>query len=45
MVRMGVAADPEEVKRALARHFGRLFDFEMRSERRAEMPELTGAMK
>jgi lipoyl(octanoyl) transferase len=38
MERMGVAADPEDVKRALARHFGKLFDFEMR----VETPELTG---
>ena len=45
MERRGVAADPEDVKLALARHFGRLFDFEMLTERRAEMPELTGAMK
>ncbi len=41
MERMQVNADPEAVKRALARHFGRLFDFEMR----VETPELTGAMK
>ena len=38
MERMGVDADPEEVKRTLARHFGKLFDFEMR----VETPELTG---
>jgi lipoyl(octanoyl) transferase len=41
MERMGVQADPEEVKRALARHFGTLFDFEMR----VQAPELTGAMR
>jgi len=41
MERMGVQADPEDVKRVLARHFGRLFGFEMR----AQMPELTGAMR
>jgi len=40
MERMGVMADPEDVKRALARHFGRIFDFEMSG---AEM--LTGAMR
>jgi lipoyl(octanoyl) transferase len=41
MERMGVQADPEDVKRALARHFGRLFDFEMR----VQVPELTGALR
>ena len=41
MERMGVRADPEDVKRALARHFGGLFDFDMR----VQTPELTGAMK
>jgi lipoyl(octanoyl) transferase len=41
MERLGVTADPEDVKRALARHFGRLFEFEMR----AEMPEFTGALR
>jgi len=41
MERLGVQADPEEVKRALSRHFGRLFEFEMR----AEMPEFTGALR
>jgi lipoyl(octanoyl) transferase len=50
MERMGVQADPEDVKRALARHFGRAFDFEMRDfEMRsgipAETPELTGALR
>ena len=30
MERLGVVADPEDVKRALVRHFGRLFGFEMR---------------
>jgi lipoyl(octanoyl) transferase len=29
MERLGVMADPEDVKRSLARHFGQLFDFEM----------------
>ena len=41
MERMGVRANPEDVKRALARHFGALFDFEMR----VQTPELTGAMR
>lgn len=41
MERLGVQADPEDVKRRLARHFGRLFDFEMR----AETPEFTGALR
>jgi lipoyl(octanoyl) transferase len=41
MERLGVPADQEDVKRALARHFGRLFEFEMR----AEMPEFTGALR
>ncbi len=41
MERLGVQADPEDVKRVLARHFGHCFDFEMR----AQMPELTGATK
>ena len=41
MEKLCVKADPEDVKRALARHFGKLFDFEIRSE----MAELTGAMK
>jgi lipoyl(octanoyl) transferase len=45
MEQLGVQADPEDVKRALARHFGRLFDFEMRHEAYAPMPELTGAMR
>ena len=40
MERLGVVADPEDVKRALARHFGRAFDFEMRN---SEM--LTGALR
>ena len=39
MERLGVMADPEDVKRTLARHFGRLFDFEMCSEM------LTGALR
>jgi len=41
MERLGVQTDPEAVKSALARHFGRVFDFEMQ----AAMPELTGAMR
>jgi len=41
MERLGVPADAEDVKRALSRHFGRLFEFEMR----AEMPEFTGALR
>ena len=45
MEQLGVQADPEDVKRALARHFGRLFDFEMRADAAAETPELTGAMR
>jgi lipoyl(octanoyl) transferase len=46
MERLGVVAKAEEVKRALARHFGRAFGFEMQdSEMRAATPELTGAMR
>ena len=46
MERMGVHADGEDVKRVLARHFGRIFDYEMRWEARpAETPELMGAMR
>jgi lipoyl(octanoyl) transferase len=41
MERMGVQADPEDVKRALVQHFGRLFDFEIQ----AVTPELTGALR
>ena len=41
MERLGVQADPEAVKSALALHFGRAFDFEIT----AEMPQLTGAMR
>jgi len=44
MERLGVQADPEDLKRALARHFGRVFDFEM-SGIAAETPELTGALR
>ena len=33
MERMGVQVNPEDVRGALARHFGRLFGFEMRWER------------
>jgi lipoyl(octanoyl) transferase len=45
MERLGVKADPEAVKRALARHFGRLFDFEIRFKTKVATPELTGAMR
>ena len=45
MERLGVQADPEDVKRVLARHFGECFDFEMRSGIPAETPELTGALR
>jgi lipoyl(octanoyl) transferase len=37
MERLGVRADAEDVKRELARHFGKIFDFEMQAE-----PALTG---
>ena len=40
MERLGVTADPEDVKRALARHFGRLFEFEM-----SDFEMLTGALR
>ncbi len=46
MERMGMQADPNELKRALARHFGRIFDFEMLDiEIPAATPELTGALR
>jgi len=32
MAELGVQADPEDVKAALARHFGKTFDFEMQAE-------------
>jgi lipoyl(octanoyl) transferase len=32
MTELGVRADPEDVKAALARHFGKSFDFEMQAE-------------
>jgi lipoyl(octanoyl) transferase len=38
MKELGVMADSDEVKRVLARHFGRIFDFEMQ----AQEPALTG---
>jgi lipoyl(octanoyl) transferase len=38
MEKLGVPADADEVKRALCRHFGRIFDFEMQ----ALEPALTG---
>ena len=37
MAELGVHADPENVKDSLARHFGKIFDFEMQAE-----PVLTG---
>ena len=40
MERLGVMADPEDVKRALTRHFGRLFEFEM-----SDFEMLTGALR
>ncbi len=43
MERMGVQVDPQDVKRAMARHFGRAFDFEI--ETQAAAPELTGALR
>ena len=42
MERLGVQADAELVKEALARHFGRIFDFEMRADRESAVPVLTG---
>jgi lipoyl(octanoyl) transferase len=39
MERLGVHANAEDVKQALARHFGRIFDFEMQAE-----PVLTGEL-
>jgi hypothetical protein len=39
MAELGVHADPEDVKTALIRHFGQVFDFEMQAE-----PALTGRM-
>jgi lipoyl(octanoyl) transferase len=43
MERLGVQADPEDVKRAMSRHFGRAFGFEI--ETQAATPELTGALR
>jgi lipoyl(octanoyl) transferase len=37
MAELGVRADMEDVKDSLARHFGKVFDFEMQAE-----PALTG---
>jgi lipoyl(octanoyl) transferase len=37
MAELGVHADPEDVKDSLARHFGKIFEFEMQAE-----PVLTG---
>jgi lipoyl(octanoyl) transferase len=45
MERLGVSADPEDVKRALARHFGRLFEFEMRGVEVSNSEMLTGALR
>jgi lipoyl(octanoyl) transferase len=49
MERLGVNAESEDVKSALSRHFGRIFEFEMRSEMPVETPaaepELTGALR
>jgi lipoyl(octanoyl) transferase len=45
MERLGVAADPEDVKRALARHFGRAFEFEMTGVEISNADMLTGALR
>jgi lipoyl(octanoyl) transferase len=42
MERLGFGGDAESVKEALARHFGRIFDFEMRADRMSAVPVLTG---
>jgi hypothetical protein len=42
MERLGVRADAEHVKEALARHFARIFDFELRAARHSAEPVLTG---
>ena len=42
MERLGVRADAEHVKEALARHFARIFDFELRAARHNAEPVLTG---
>ncbi len=42
MERLGVRADEDNVKGALARHFGRIFDFELRADRASAIPVLTG---
>jgi lipoyl(octanoyl) transferase len=42
MERLGVRADAERVKQALARHFARIFDFELRAARHSAEPVLTG---
>jgi lipoyl(octanoyl) transferase len=42
MERLGVNVRAEQVKEALARHFGRVFDFDMRAERASAVPVLTG---
>ena len=43
MERLGRFADPEDVKRALARHFGKLFEFEMSGVEISNAAMLTGA--
>lgn len=43
MKRLDVNADPEDIKRALARHFGRQFDFEMSGVETVNAETLTGA--
>ena len=45
MERLGAAADPEDVKRALARHFGRQFEFEMSGVEISNAEMLTGALR
>lgn len=45
MERLGRFADPEDVKRALARHLGRLFEFEMRGVEICNAGMLTGALR
>ncbi len=42
MEKLGVRADIDAVKEALARHFGRIFDFELRADRASAVPVLTG---
>jgi lipoyl(octanoyl) transferase len=42
MERLGVRADAERVKQTLARHFARIFDFELRAAPHSAEPVLTG---